>query len=129
MLKRSRLWRRTTRSGQKGLSLIEVVISMLVAGILVAGFLTAIANSTRTLVTVDEKETAKNLAESQMELVKQSTFGTGYSGVVDETIYPNYSVRITSGDITDRDDDIQKITVFVDHRGREILSLVGYKVK
>ncbi len=129
---KSRLKRSTrhfSHGNQKGVSLIEVVISILVAGIVVTGFLTAIRNASYTLVSVDEKETAKNLAESQMEYIKNQAYSANYAPDTIPPEYTGYEINIDTDDISGRDNYIQKITIIIDHRDNEVMRLVGYKVK
>lgn len=61
---------------EKGFSLIEVVIAIGLLGIIAAGFLGALGTASKVLFTADERETAKNLAESQMEYVKKQGYST-----------------------------------------------------
>lgn len=129
---KSRLKRGTRhffRGNQKGVSLIEVVISILVAGIVVTGFLTAIRNASYTLVSVDEKETAKNIAESQMEYIKNQAYSPSYDPDTVPSEYSGYEISIDTDDISGRNNYIQKITIIVNHRDNEVMRLVGYKVK
>ena len=120
-------------SGQRGASLLEVVIAIGLLGILIAGFVPAMMGATRSMISVDERETAKNLAESQMEYVKGQPYETVYHPsasysqefpgfVVDDPI----TVAATGGV---RDDNIQSFTVVVRRGGLEITRLTGFKVK
>jgi type II secretion system protein I len=114
---------------QKGVTLVEVVIAMAILGILAVAFLGAINNSTETLITVDERETARNLAESQMEYVKELGYAPTYSPATIPSEYVGFTVNIATDEITNRDDDIQKITVTVQHRSKDVATLVAYKSK
>jgi len=116
------------RKGEKGLSLIDVVIAIGVLGILAVGFLTASRSATTTLIRVDEKETAKNLAETQMEYVKALPFSESYSPM-DAPGYDAFTVDIVTSDISERDAGIQNVTVVVEREGREITRLSNYRVK
>jgi prepilin-type N-terminal cleavage/methylation domain-containing protein len=122
--------RHFSHGNQRGVSLIEVTISILVAGIVVAGILGAIRNASYTLVSVDEKETAKNIAESQMEYVKNQVYSTtGYSPDAVPEEYADYEISIDTDNISGRDNYIQKITITVEHRNNEVMRLMGYKTK
>lgn len=137
---------------QKGFSLIEVVIAVALLGIIAVGFLGALGTASKALFTADERETAKNLAESQMEYVKQKSY-IDYSEASHDVygeITPsdgNYSIDSTAvpfdpdtgqpysqtGGIFDNDDGIQKITVKIYHHddahaNPPVLTLEGYKV-
>jgi len=114
--------------GEKGLSLIDVVIAIGVLGILAVGFLTAIRSATSTLVRVDDKETAKNLAESQMEYVKGLPYSASYIPMAAPG-YGAYSVDILTSDVTGRDANLQNVTVVVERQGQEIARLSNYRAK
>jgi len=133
---------------EKGFTLIGVVIAVAILGVIAVGFLSGLAGASRALFTADERTTANNLAESQMEDVKNQPY-IDYSADphdVYNTISPptgsGYSVNLTAvpfepntgldynqvGGIFVQDDGIQKITVAIDHHGREVMILEDYKV-
>jgi prepilin-type N-terminal cleavage/methylation domain-containing protein len=114
---------------KRGLTLIEVVIAMLVGAIIISSFLTAVRGAITTLISVDERETAKTLAESQMEYVKTHSFALSYDPDTIPAAYHDYEVSISVGDIDERDGNIQMITISVERRDNEIMRLVGFKVK
>jgi prepilin-type N-terminal cleavage/methylation domain-containing protein len=114
---------------KRGLTLIEVAISMLVGAIIISSYLTAVRGAITTLISVDEKETAKTLAESQMEYVKTHSFALSYDPDTIPAAYHDYEVSISVGDIDDRDGNIQMITIIIERRDSEIMRLVGFKVK
>ncbi|HEX9897333.1 MAG TPA: type II secretion system protein [Dehalococcoidales bacterium] len=116
-------------SDEHGFTLLEVIVAIALLGILAVGLLSAVATSNRALITADERETAKNLAESQIEYTKGLTFAPAYSPAEIPAEYAGYSVSINVEPILSRDVDIQEVTVTIHHRGREILSLSGYKVR
>ena len=116
---------------QRGSSLIEVMLSIALLGILVVGFLSAIGTGSMAIFMTDERQTAKNLAESQMEYIKGLPFSASYSAN-DEIMaeYPGYSVEIDVKYIAERDENIQEITVIInDADGEPIAQLKGYKTK
>ncbi|MBA7701122.1 hypothetical protein ES703_109853 [subsurface metagenome] len=131
---------------EKGFTLIGVVIALAILGVIAAGFLSGLAGASRALFTADERTTANNLAESQMEDAKNQPY-IDYSADphdVYNTISPptGYSVNLTAvpfdpntgqdynqvGGIFEQDDGIQKITVAIEHHGREVMILEDYKV-
>ncbi len=111
---------------QKGFSLIEVIVSIALLGIIAAGFLAALGTASKVLFIADERETAKNLAESQMEYVKEQDYALSYAPAVPDE-YAGYSASIDVGTIASRDGNIQKIIVTIEHRGEEVMTLEGYK--
>lgn len=120
-------------SGQAGFTLIETAVALAIFCITVLVLLAAIINSTILSNDVDERQSAKNLAESAMEWVKNSdysynatSYATGPVPEVDQ--YPGFSVNLTAEPLHIPDDGIQKITVVVSHNGTDMFSLQSYKV-
>ena len=115
---------------EKGFSLVEVVVGLGILGIVGVGFLAALSTGLMVLPRTDELETAKNLAESQMEYAKSLDYqSTGsYPAAAIPGEYPDYSATISSGPITSGDGNIQKVTVTISHGGEQVLTLEGYKV-
>jgi prepilin-type N-terminal cleavage/methylation domain-containing protein len=115
--------------GEKGFSFIEVVIALAILGIIAVGFLSGLATSARGLLTTDERETAKNLAEAQIEYVKNHIWSTSYvksMDILEE--YPGYDVNIVTTSL--EDGNIQKIVVTISHQSKpEVITLENYKVR
>jgi prepilin-type N-terminal cleavage/methylation domain-containing protein len=119
---------------KKGFSLIEVLVSMLLISIIVGAFLGSLGTASKTLITTDEKETARNIAEMQLEYIKSQSWNSIYDPVAEiATNYPGYSVltetdgKLHAEAINSRDTNIQKITVTVMHNDKAVFSIVGYK--
>ena len=114
---------------EKGFAFIEVVISLAIVGIIAVGFLGGLTTASKGLITADERETAKNLAEAQMEYVKNQPYSVSYSpssDILDE--YGGYEAYISATSLQD-DGNIQKITITVDHQSKEgVITLENYKV-
>lgn len=117
---------------EKGFSLIETVISIALLGIIAVAFLTALAGAYKALIIADERETAKNLAESQMEYIKSLPYSANYTAhnLTQDYVDAGYSVSPISLDsITSRDNHIQKIGVIIKHHDKEVIRLEEYKVQ
>ncbi len=65
---------------ERGFSLVEVLIALLILGIIGAAFLSGLATASKALVTADERATAESLARSQMEYVKNQDYDTAPDG-------------------------------------------------
>jgi prepilin-type N-terminal cleavage/methylation domain-containing protein len=115
----------------RGLSLLEVVISIAILGILLAGFIPAMMGATRMSISTDEKETAKNLAESQMEYLLVQDYQSSYTPYADySSQYPGFTVdNITVTGVSNRDNDIQSITVTVRRSGVIAARLSSFKTR
>ena len=140
-------------TGQKGMTLIEVLIAIAILGMIAVPFLTALSTSSRALIIADERTTAESLVRSEMEYVKNCTYNpTGFSyqippaadntpwgGLHDLDSYyidAGYSVNVTGVPIdpttgaalSSGDMNIQNITVKVYHGAKLVLTTSTYKV-
>jgi type II secretory pathway pseudopilin PulG len=126
---------------ERGALLIEILVGIALLGIIGTTFLAGLSSTSKTLITMDELQTAKSLAQSQMEYVKYQPYVIDYPPDALSGEYANagYSVTIETAEIRDaaghptRDLNIQKIRITVSHQGRPIITadnctLAGYKV-
>ena len=125
---------------EKGFTLIEVVISIMLLGLIAAALATGLSTASKVLVQNDSRQTAKNLAEFQMEYVKVNDFQSGSGTVVyapeempAQFQQAGYSAVI---DVTDgldlnppRDSAFQQVTVTIKRSGVVVYTLVDYKVR
>jgi prepilin-type N-terminal cleavage/methylation domain-containing protein len=114
--------------GEKGFSFAEVVISLAIMGIVAVGFLSGLTTASRGLMTTDERETANNLAEAQMEYVKNLPYGVSYSKSMEILgEYDYYDVDIVTTAL--EDGNMQRVEVAVHHQDKlEVIVLQDYKV-
>ncbi|MBA7712416.1 hypothetical protein ES703_121390 [subsurface metagenome] len=124
---------------EKGFTFIEVVIALAVLGIIAGGFLGGLTTASKGLMIADERETANNLAEAQMEYVKNQEYDSTNNPPQYELldyIPDGYSISVPMAERLDADGDgyldedegIQKIAITVRHNGKEVLTLEDYKV-
>ena len=116
---------RQLHCGERGFSLIEVLVSLVILSMIAVGFLSALATSHRAALIVDERTTAKTLATSQMEYVKSQNYTASYDQIPE---YHGYVLTIDVEPLHDPDDGIQKITVTIEHDNKVVTTLEGYKV-
>lgn len=114
----------------KGFSLIEVIIAIALLSMLAVAFFGGLSTGLKVLVRTNELETARNIAEKQMEYVMELPYATSYTPVDTSTDYP---VNIFAEPMTPdgSDIDIQKIAVTVYHNGKlePVITLEDYKVQ
>ena len=140
-------------TGQKGLTLIEVLIAIAILGMIAVPFLTALSTSSRGLIIADERTTTESLVRTEMEYIKSCDYhSTGFSYQIPPTAnntpwgglhaldayYANagYSVNVTGRPINSTtgaalpsgDNNIQNITVKVYHGDKLVLTTSTYKV-
>ena len=124
---------------QGGFTLIEVIIAVAILGAISAAFLTALETNYRATRTLDEKVVATNLATAYFEaIIGSSLFTDDYSAITDNITTPaHYSADYTidfsdngyDWDPTYSSQTLQKITVFVSHQGKPVLSTCTYKAE
>lgn len=110
---------------QKGMALLEVIVALALLGIIGVLFMQGAVNSAHARVQVDERASAKILAESVIESVKKMDYNSTYNVTVPAE-YPGYTANLTAEYMGSN--DIQKLTVVITHLGREVLTLENYKV-
>ena len=61
---------------ERGFSLVEVLVALAIMGIVAAGFLMALTNSSAQTMTADVLATAESISRTQMESIKSETYQT-----------------------------------------------------
>ncbi len=113
---------------EAGFSLIETIAALALMGIISAVFLGALATSSNSRALADEHVSARILAESQMEDVRQLDYASSYEASPSiPAKYPGYTADIDVENM--RNGHIQKITITVSHRSSDITVLESYKVR
>ena len=112
---------------EKGFSLLEVLIALAVLAIISVGVFGSLSTTSKVVLNTDVRETAKNLAEKQMEYIKGLPFTSSYSPATAGSEYNGYTATIDVAPL--EDNYIQKIVVSINWSGRQVTSLEGYKVK
>jgi len=111
---------------EKGASLIETVVALALLGIIAVAFLSGLATASKALFITDEQATAKNLAGSQMEIVKKQSYSLSYTPAPIPSEYVGYSATIDTELLMDG--NMQKITVTIERNGKKVTTLEDYKV-
>jgi len=130
--------------GQRGLTLIEVLVAAAILAAIGVGLLNALDTNAKATRQLDEQVVATNLATAYFEAIKASPYAETYDdAVADITIPPQYIVNVdiqfssdgASGDGIDWSDTyngetLQKITISVSREeGRHILTICTFKTK
>ena len=114
---------------EKGFTLIETLAGMFLMVLIGVALLASLTLSSKILADTDNRETARDLAVSEMEYVKKLFYATTYSQ--DVSLIPggsNYGVTIDTPEAIE-DGNLQKIRVIIRRNGNEVTRLEGYKVK
>jgi len=111
---------------ERGISLIETVVALALLGTIGVSFLGGLATTSSARITADERASAKILAESITEDFKKQEFASSYEFTIPDE-FTGYSSNITIE--SRKNGNIQKITVTIRHRDRDVFTLESYKVK
>jgi len=114
---------------QKGVSLVEVLVALAILSLVGVAYLSSLSTSSRALMIADEKQTARNIAELQMESIKSQEYSLSeYDEINIDSDYPGYSVDIDSSVLPrDPDTNIQRIEITISKSDKELFTLVGFK--
>ena len=117
------------RSGERGIALVEVLIVVAILTITTTAYLSALSTSSIAIGKEDRRVTANALAISQVHDARSQSYIVAPSSYPIITQVPQgYSITSDATAIAGRDDNIQKITVTVEFKGRVISVLEDFKV-
>jgi len=114
------------RRGERGIALIEVLVSLALLGVIAASFLSGTQMTSKARVQADDRASAKIIAESVLDNIKLQGFAPEYTVTLPDE-YSGYNVDIGIEYL--RNDYLQRITVNVSRNDKAIFELEGYKVK
>jgi len=103
---------------QKGFALLDMLLALAILSIAIFSVMHTLLGSTNTTIKSDQTDTARIIAQAQLEYIKTQPFSTsGYSAEPTiMTIYPGYSATITTSSAQSRDANIQKINIAVAYK-------------
>ncbi len=112
---------------ESGATLLETVVALAILATIVVVFLGGMIGTSKAAFLADEQTTAESLAQSQMEWIQSANYTSQYSPapLPSGTDNITYSANITAVALNT---GIQKITVIIQHSGKSVVKLEGYKV-
>ena len=129
--------------GEEGFTLVEVLMSVVILVICATGLMAVLTQTTRLLLQTDLQESARNLATSQLEYIKNLPYDSTTADV-DLTYSPKPELDTDYGLITDvisvvrlhpienpqpGDEGVQKITLNILQESNILTTLEGYKAE
>lgn len=131
--------------GQRGQALLEVLIGTIILAIVIVGLLSGMQAGIWGTKRVDERTTALNLVQSQMEYVKAQPYqlyddqgnpveGEGYSKIAEDVLPAGFSladIEIVVSNLGNQTspEATQLLTITVTCDGNNTVALSGYKRK
>lgn len=119
---------------QTGFSLIEVIVAVAIFALIGVTVLRALDTNYRAVGILDEQVVATNLATAHFEAISKSPYADNYDDIVDNINIPaqydvNYSIDFSVDGYTwgDTYSTLQRITIFVSHGEKPVLSMCTYK--
>ena len=135
--------------GERGFTLIEVIVAMAIVAAVIVIFLVAMVTTGKSLLVAQERTIAESIGRSQMESVKYEGYKSdGIYPTIDLSGYPGFSIwsvsewdesgnTVVNGvvgvnwDIENNeaggDGDLQRIVLIIKKGDRDILTLESYK--
>lgn len=128
---------------EKGFTLIEILVAILLLGLIGTAFFGGLSTSSRTVQLGDERATSESLARTEMEYVRKQDYylapwsyelpsppgaPTPWDASHDlPPGYSGYSLTVTAEALGAVDNGIQKLTIVIEHPDDEVITLVSYK--
>ena len=115
----------TSQTDQRGFTLLEVLIAIVLTGIIASGILFALGTSTTILVKTNAQETAKDIAITDMEYIRTLQYANSYPKSNLPALPQNYDHDVTVNSLNLNE---QEITITVtDTSGNQLFTLTDYR--
>jgi type II secretory pathway pseudopilin PulG len=142
--KKRRAVKPTAFMDERGESLVEILVSVVIMAVVITAFLAALSTGVSNVAIVRKRVTAENLARAQLEHIKNYPYEVGAETypIVEQPEYYTTTIDISYWDkeeetfTTDQDADfegcggcgMQWITVTVSYDGKPVFTVADYKL-
>ena len=116
------------QSGQKGMTMLEVLISIGIMGCVVMIFIFAMSGGALALNENQEEVSVQNLARNQMEYIKSCAYNAGATTYPAISTPSGYSISVGVTSVPDTNSNIQKVTANISREGILRMTVSDYKV-
>ena len=118
--------------GQRGFSLLEVIVALGILGFIGVAFMSALGSAVQSQGIVKENVRGENLVRAQLEDIRNQTYLASYTSTL--SLPPDYSISIDTQpyctpEPCTSDDNIQKNTVKVSLGGKLLVSVEDLKAR
>ena len=122
---------RNLLKSRTGFSLIEVIVAVALLAMVGIGLLSTLGDATKILFKADVRETARDLAQAQMEYIQSLPYSDSYfSSPKIDSEYPGFHTIPTPA-VSQVADGLQNISITVQHESAPtpLFTLQGRKVQ
>lgn len=125
-----RLWKKIPRKcGQKGMTMLEGVISIAILGGVVITMIYAMSGGALAIKENEQELTVQSLARTQMEYIKSCPYTVNATTYPKINTPPSYSISVGVKTVPKTNTNIQKVTANVSREGTLLMSVTDYKLK
>lgn len=113
---------------ESGIGLVEALVAIAILGVGVTAFITDLSVGSVGVNIQSEEVVAQGLAQTQVEVIKNAEYdptGAAYTPISAPT---GYAVSVNTNSAIYSNNNIQKITVTINHSGSDIFTIEDYKV-
>ena len=119
-----------SKRNQRGSSLIEVLVAVAIIGSGAVALLQGLATGSTATSIINEKVTARNIARSQLESVRNEAYLFPPASYPAVSVPPDWSVSADAVVLPDADagNNIEQVKVVVMRNGNQVLEIWDYKL-
>ena len=120
---------RALMRGERGFTLVEVLVAVAILGVIGVAFLSALSTGYLALILADEQTMAESLTRTKFEDIKNASYES--VGSDNDTVlgYDVYVEVEQLGEPSEEKPPVKLVTVRVEHGGETVLTTETYKIE